>query len=54
MEKLNLNNVKEFVNKNICLFHRDRLKKLEEMKLKQILRKKNPYLFRAKKYKYCK
>lgn len=48
MEKLNLNNVKEFVNKNICLFHRDRLKKLEEMKLKQILRKKNPYLFRAK------
>lgn len=48
MEKLNLNDVKDFVNKNICIFHQNKLKVLEGMKLKEILKKKNPYLFRAK------
>jgi hypothetical protein len=48
MEKLNLNDVKDFVNKNICIFHRSRLNALENIKLKVILKKKNPYLFRAK------
>ncbi len=48
MEKLNLNDVKDFVNKNICIFHRNKLKVLKDIKLKKILRKKNPYLFRAK------
>ncbi len=48
MEKLKLNDIKEFVSKNICLFHQSKLKTLEKIKLKEILKKKNPYLFRAK------
>ncbi len=48
MEKLNLNDIKGFVNRNICIFHQNRLKALEKIKLKEILKKKNPYLFRAK------
>ena len=48
MEELNLNDVKQFVNKNICLFHNNKLKVLEKLKLRNILLKKNPYLFRAK------
>ncbi len=48
MEKLNLNDVKKFVNKNICVFHDNKLKVLKSLKLKDVLKKKNPYLFRAK------
>jgi hypothetical protein len=48
MGKLNLNDVKEFVNKNICVFHNNKLKVLKSLKLKDVLKKKNPYLFRAK------
>lgn len=48
MKKLNLNDVKEFVNKNICVFHSNKLKVLKSLKLKGVLKKKNPYLFRAK------
>jgi hypothetical protein len=48
MEELNLNDVKKFVNKNICIFHGNKLKVLESLKLKDVLKKKNPYLFRAK------
>lgn len=47
MENLNLG-VKGFVNKNICIFHSNKLKALNALKLKDVLRKKNPYLFRAK------
>jgi len=48
MGKLNLNDVKEFVNKNICVFHNNKLKILKSLKLGNVLKKKNPYLFRAK------
>ena len=48
MGKLNLSDVKEFVNKNICVFHSNKLKVLKSLKLKDVLKKKNPYLFRAK------
>jgi hypothetical protein len=48
MERLNLNIVRDYVNKNICVFHQSKLKILENLKLKDILKKKNPYLFRAK------
>jgi hypothetical protein len=48
MKKLNLNDVKEFVNKSICVFHSNKLKVLKSLKLKEVLKKKNPYLFRAK------
>jgi hypothetical protein len=48
MEKLRLNDVKNYVNKNIVPFHESKLKALEGMKLKAVLKKKNPYLFKAK------
>ena len=47
MENLNLAEVRGYVNKNICVFH-NKLKILENLKLIDVLRKKNPYLFRAK------
>ena len=42
--------VKEYVEQNIGQFHQNRIKKLETLRLKTILSKKNPYLFKAK---YC-
>ncbi|SNY26819.1 Type II restriction endonuclease EcoO109I [Orenia metallireducens] len=48
MNPINLNEVKEFVNKNIMTFHESRIQRLEKMKLHGVLKKKNPYLFRAK------
>src|SRR5260364_203543 len=38
----------EFVERNIPDFHCRRLESLKRLKLKDILRRKNPYLFRAK------
>ena len=40
--------VTEFVNQNIDSFHQNRVKKIQELKLKDVLKRKNPYLFRAK------
>ncbi len=40
--------VKTYVRENIGSFHSSRLQSLRELKLSQILRKKNPYLFKAK------
>jgi hypothetical protein len=37
-----------FVNENIGLFHQARLQALTGIDLRKIIRKKNPYLFRAK------
>ncbi len=48
MEKLNIKELEEFVNKNISLFHAGKQKALENLKLRQLLKKKNPYLFKAK------
>ena len=48
MNKLILDEVCEFVNTNIIGFHQRRLRKLETLSLKEIILKKNPYLFRAK------
>ena len=48
MRPLNLDDVRDFVNDNIGQFHEGRLKKLEGLKLRELLRRKNPYLFRAK------
>lgn len=42
--------VMEYVEQNIGQFHQNRIKKLETLRLKTILSKKNPYLFKAK---YC-
>ncbi len=40
--------VKMFVKNNINIFHERRIKKLKELKLKKILKRKNPYLFKVK------
>lgn len=48
MEKLNLDDVVEYVGNNIEIFHYKRIASLERLELKTVLRKKNPYLFKAK------
>lgn len=48
MEKLNLDDVRSFVNENISTFHQNKLNSLKSIKLEALLRKKNPYLFKAK------
>lgn len=46
--KLNLKDVTNYVEQNIGAFHKKRLDKLQKLDLKQILKRKNPYLFKAK------
>jgi hypothetical protein len=48
MGKLNLEDVKKYVEENIGEFHQQRIKSLDELKLTTVLKKKNPYLFKAK------
>lgn len=48
METLNLKDVVKYVEENIGTFHQKRIAGLQELKLKRVLSKKNPYLFKAK------
>jgi hypothetical protein len=48
MKKLNLKDVSQYVEENIGTFHQKRIAGLNDLKLKSVLRKKNPYLFKAK------
>lgn len=48
MKPLNLNKVAEYVENNISTFHQKRLEKINELNLNEILKKKNPYLIKAK------
>ena len=48
MKKLNLKDVSQFVEENIGTFHQKRISGLTDLKLKKVLGKKNPYLFKAK------
>jgi len=48
METVDRQAVCDFVNREIVRFHQARLRRLEEISLTEVLRKKNPYLFRAK------
>ena len=48
MNKLDLEEVRKYVEENIGDFHSKRVEKLSQLKLKTILRRKNPYLFKAK------
>lgn len=48
MKKINLAAIKGYVEKNISIFHQKRIDSLEKLKLMQILRRKNPYLYKAK------
>ena len=46
--KLDLKAVEAFVNRNIDAFHTERLRLLQQKTLPELLKAKNPYLFRAK------
>ncbi len=48
MKPLNLSDVTQYVENNIATFHNKRIKSLDDLKLSQILKRKNPYLFKAK------
>ncbi|MDR3090187.1 MAG: hypothetical protein LBU39_10275 [Desulfobulbaceae bacterium] len=48
MKKLNSDDVIQYVEHNIGLFHEKRIQSLNGLKLTQVLKRKNPYLFRAK------
>jgi len=48
MKSLKLENIYEYVENNIGIFHDRRLKSLEKLKMIKILKRKNPYLFKAK------
>lgn len=48
MNKLDLKDVIGYVEENIPYFHKSRIESLKDLKLKDVLKKKNPYLFKAK------
>lgn len=48
MKKLKLKEVTKYVEDNIGVFHHKRIERLNGLKLKTVLKKKNPYLFKAK------
>lgn len=48
MQLLDLNDIVMFVEQNIGAFHARRLKSLENLKLEELLKRKNHYLFKAK------
>lgn len=48
MKKLNLKDVLQYVEQNIGTFHQKRIQSLDGLRLSQVLKRKNPYLFKAK------
>ena len=48
MKKLEIADVTQYVEENIGIFHNKRTQGLNKLKLKTVLKKKNPYLFKAK------
>lgn len=48
MKNLNLKDISQYVEKNIGTFHQKRIQSLDNLKLTQVLKRKNPYLFKAK------
>jgi len=48
MNDISIEDVRNYVERNIGSFHRARLESLKALKLERILRRKNPYLFKAK------
>ena len=48
MNPLNIDSIKKYVEENIGVFHQKRLNRIQKLNLHTILRKKNPYLFKAK------
>jgi hypothetical protein len=48
MNELNLGQVQEYVHAHICEFHHAKLDGLNTLRLDSILKRKNPYLYKAK------
>lgn len=48
MNPINLDAIRQYVESNIGDFHDNRLKKLDNLQLTNVLKRKNPYLFKAK------
>lgn len=48
MQPLDMNDVARYVEDNIGTFHQKRLDSLARLKLKSVLKRKNPYMFKAK------
>ncbi len=48
MRKLDADDVQKYVEEHIAEFHEKRLKSLDKLKLSDVLKRKNPYLFKAK------
>lgn len=48
MNNIDINDIKKYVSENIVKFHQNKLDSLRKLKLKEILKRKNPYLFKAK------
>ncbi len=48
MNPLHLDDVYDYVEHNISIFHQKRIQSLDDLKLHKILKRKNPYLFKAK------
>lgn len=48
MNGLNRDGLREFVNAEISAFHNLRIERVRSVDLKNVLRRKNPFLFRAR------
>lgn len=48
MTQLNLQDVTKYVEENIGTFHKKRIQSLDGLRLIKVLKRKNPYLFKAK------
>jgi len=48
MTQVDIKSIQDYVESNIGTFHEKRIANLQSLKLKTVLKKKNPYLFRAK------
>ena len=48
MKALDIQKVVKYVEENIATFHTKRIESLDKLKLSQVLKRKNPYLFKAK------
>lgn len=48
MNPLNIHDVTQYVEANINVFHEKRIRSLDDLKLDKVLKRKNPYLFKAK------
>ena len=48
MNQLNIKKIEKYIADNIGVFHKKRIESLNNLKLQTVLKKKNPYLFKAK------